>query len=159
VKHHTIKQARLDPTSIFPRVIIEVFFDGLADRSSRVDLTEIFAQGGVFKTVQNPADIEVTPDGDTLFWRTGPGEADIVDLCSDALWLLAHPEDRAAAVSPAPRHMSDNDRPVLALERDIREFELANSKDLDQRVAALEQSVQELRAKVFGVEPARRPAR
>ena len=37
--------------------------------------------------------------GARLLWRTGPAVEDIVDLCADALWLMAHPEDRAKAMA------------------------------------------------------------
>ena len=57
-----------------------------------VDLSSIFAQGGVVEPVRDPkrfATVEIGERGRTLFWREGE---DIVDLCADALWLMAHPD-------------------------------------------------------------------
>jgi hypothetical protein len=51
------------------------------------------------RTDRGFSSVEISPEGDALFWRTGPSEDDIVDLCADALWLMAHPEDRAAAMA------------------------------------------------------------
>jgi len=60
-----------------------------------VDLSSIFAQGGVFEPLRDPkrfAAVEIGELGRTLFWREGD---DDVDLCADALWRMAHP-DRTA---------------------------------------------------------------
>ena len=70
-----------------------------------IDLSPILAQGGVFTPLADYkqfAAVERAADGRSLYWRTGPGEDDIVDLCADALWLMAHPEDRAAMFETEP---------------------------------------------------------
>jgi hypothetical protein len=62
-----------------------------------VDLAPILAQGGVFEPLRDPKVFEaaeVEPDGRTLLWHVGE---DVVDLCADALWLMAHPGRSAAA--------------------------------------------------------------
>jgi hypothetical protein len=43
------------------------------------------------------AQAQVGPRGRTLIWRLGKNEDDVVDLCADALWRMAHPEERSAA--------------------------------------------------------------
>ena len=60
-----------------------------------VDLAAILAQGGVFEPLRDPAifaGVELGPDGRTVLWHVGE---DVVDLDADALWLMAHPGDRA----------------------------------------------------------------
>jgi hypothetical protein len=87
MKLHTIKFVKLagiPPHSLF------IVFD---EDDVMVDLSPILAQGGVFEPLRDPqvfATAEVEPDGRTLFWRVGE---DVVDLCADALWLMAHAED------------------------------------------------------------------
>ena len=58
--------------------------------------------GGVFDALRDRkrfATVQVADDGRSILWRTGPAVEDIVDLCADALWLMAHPEDRAKAMA------------------------------------------------------------
>jgi hypothetical protein len=70
-----------------------------------IDLSPLLAQGGVFAPLRDPARfnaVEVGPRGRSLLWRLPAGaptdqvhglpDAEIVDLCADALWLMAHPE-------------------------------------------------------------------
>jgi len=62
-----------------------------------VDLSAMLAQGGVFAPLRDPAvfaRVQIGPRGRTLIWRI---DDDVVDLCADALWLMAHPEERSAA--------------------------------------------------------------
>jgi hypothetical protein len=62
-----------------------------------VDLSAMLAQGGVFEPLRDPAvfaGVELGPDGHTVLWHVGEG---VVDLGADALWLMAHPGDRAPA--------------------------------------------------------------
>ena len=68
----------------------------LPPQTVEVDLSAILAQGGVFEPLRDPArfaSVEIGPGGRTLLWRIGE---DVVDLCADALWLMAHPEDLSA---------------------------------------------------------------
>jgi hypothetical protein len=54
--------------------------------------------------------VEVAPDGRTIFWRIGE---EIVDLCADALWLMAHPENppRSERIGDgSPPRANRNDR-------------------------------------------------
>ena len=90
MKLHTIKRVKPGGQSLF------IAFD---DDDVTVDLSPILAQGGVFEPLRDPKvfeAVEVEPDGRTLLWHIGE---DVVDLCADALWLMAHPE---AARSPEP---------------------------------------------------------
>ena len=77
---------------------LQLFFD---EGSAAVDLSPILARGGVFAPlcdIARFATVEVGPRGRTILWRlpTAAGEEEIVDLCADALWLMAHPEQPAA---------------------------------------------------------------
>jgi Protein of unknown function (DUF2442) len=92
MKLHILTGVRpLDPR----RGTLQLFFD---DGSQPiVDLSALLAQGGVFEALRDPnvfSAAQIEPDGRTLFWQI---DEDIVDLCADALWLLAQPGDRAAA--------------------------------------------------------------
>ena len=65
-----------------------------------VDLAPRLAQAGVFTPLHDFgyfASVEIGPRGRSLLWRIGE---DVVDLCADALWLMAHPQDRAAIEMP-----------------------------------------------------------
>jgi hypothetical protein len=42
----------------------------------------------------------VGPRGRTLEWRVGE---DVIDLCADALRLMAHPEERMDSFLPSPQ--------------------------------------------------------
>jgi hypothetical protein len=90
MKLHTITYAKpLDAGRL------QIFFDD--DWGPVIDLSPLLAQGGVFEPLRDFerfAAVEVGPRGRTLLWRVGD---DDVDLCADALWLMAHPEDRPAA--------------------------------------------------------------
>jgi hypothetical protein len=71
--------------------------DDRAEFHDVVDLSAMLAQGGVFEPLRDPARfaaVEIEPGGRAIFWRIGEGEDDVVDLCADALWLMAHPEER-----------------------------------------------------------------
>jgi hypothetical protein len=62
------------------------FDDGFAV----VDLSPVFAKGGVFQPLRDPAQfaqVEVGARGRTVLWRVG---TDVVDLCADALWRMGH---------------------------------------------------------------------
>jgi hypothetical protein len=94
MKLHVIRRAKP-----YSDTRIRVDFD--EDDNALIDLAALLAQGGVFKPLRDPARfaaVEVGPRGRTLVWRIGD---EIVDLCADALWLMAHPEDRAATVAPS----------------------------------------------------------
>jgi hypothetical protein len=73
-------------------------FDGAGTAGQvLVDLSPLLAQGGAFEPLRDPARFagaEVGPGGHTLLWRVGE---DVVELCADALWLMAHPNERAVA--------------------------------------------------------------
>jgi hypothetical protein len=61
-----------------------------------VDLSPMLAQGGVFEPLRDPQvflSVKIGPRGRTLVWRVGDGDDDVVDLCADALWLMAHPDE------------------------------------------------------------------
>lgn len=78
---------------------LHIFFDDERD-GPIIDIAPLLAQGGVFDAVrQRFAAVEKASDGRSIFWRIGDGEDDIVDLCADALWLMAHPEDGAAVTA------------------------------------------------------------
>jgi len=68
-----------------------------------VDLSPMLAQGGVFEPLRDPnrfAAVEIGPRGRTLVWHVGEN---VVDLCADALWFMAHPDvARSAATNPLP---------------------------------------------------------
>jgi hypothetical protein len=100
MKLHKIKRAAPDDAAPYSLKLWIEFDD---DPKAIIDLTETFAVGGVFEALRDRkrfATVRVADDGRSIFWRTGPGFDDIVDLCADALWLMAHPEDRAAALAP-----------------------------------------------------------
>lgn len=59
------------------------------------DLAPLVARGGAFTVIAaDPSGFTVTPDGRAVAWRDADG--DDVDLCADALRLMAE-EQRAAA--------------------------------------------------------------
>jgi hypothetical protein len=99
MKLHTIKSAK--PVAGFHSKWMAMAIEFDDDPQAVVDLTAIMGQGGVFAPLlSDPAlfsAVEVDDDGRSLFWRVGE---DIVDLCADALWLMAHPEDRVAVMAP-----------------------------------------------------------
>jgi hypothetical protein len=73
-------------------------FNTTPDKVDEIDLSAMLAQGGVFESLRDPshfAAVEIGPRGRTLMWRVG---ADEVDLCADALWLMAHPDQHAASI-------------------------------------------------------------
>jgi hypothetical protein len=75
---------------------LNLTFNATPDKIDLVDLSGMLAQGGVFEPLRDPArfaTVEIGPRGRTLLWRVGE---DVVDLCADALWLMAHPDGRAA---------------------------------------------------------------
>jgi hypothetical protein len=78
-------------------------FDGAgSDDQVMVDLSSMLAQGGVFEPLRDPAcfaAVEIGPRGRTLLWRIGE---DVVDLCADALWLMAHPDHPHPDHHPPP---------------------------------------------------------
>lgn len=99
MKLHKIKRAAPDDAALYSLKMWIEFDD---DRKAIIDLAETFAVGGVFDALRDRdrfARVQVADDGRSIFWRTGPGVDDIVDLCADALWLMAHPEDRAEAIA------------------------------------------------------------
>jgi hypothetical protein len=102
MKLHTITSIKpIDPR----RGTLQLFFD---DGSVPVvDLSALLEQGGVFEPLRDPKRFEaaeIGPRGRTLIWRIGKGEDDVVDLCADALWLMAHPNERSGPqVSAADR--------------------------------------------------------
>ncbi len=75
--------------------MLQIFFDD--GSAPEVDLSSMLAQGGVFEPLRDPARfnaVEVGPRGRTLVWHVGK---DVVDLCADALWLMAHSEAARSA--------------------------------------------------------------
>jgi Protein of unknown function (DUF2442) len=98
MKFHTIKSAK--PVGEFDPKRLRMQIEFGDDPNAVVDLTAIFAQGGVFAPLCTPARfaaVEVEEDGRALLWRVGE---EVVDLCADALWLMAHPEDNPTAMGP-----------------------------------------------------------
>jgi hypothetical protein len=94
MKLHKISRAAPDDAAPYS---LKMWIDFDDDPKAIVDLAETFAVGGVFAALrdrQRFAAVEVADDRRSIFWRTGPGADDVVDLCADALWLMAHPEDR-----------------------------------------------------------------
>jgi hypothetical protein len=90
-KLHTITFAKRIEDGKFD---LGIHFD---DGFAVVDLSAMLAQGGVFTPLRDPARfaaVEVGPRGRSIFWQVGE---DVVDLCADALWLMAHPAERSAA--------------------------------------------------------------
>jgi hypothetical protein len=64
------------------------FEDGLA---ATIDLAPLLARGGVFTSLRDPvvfSALEIGERGHTLVWHDHEG--DPIDLCADALWLMAH---------------------------------------------------------------------
>lgn len=91
IKLHTITSAKRIVDGKFE---LGIHFD---DGFALVDLSPLLAQGGVFEPLRDPesfAAVEVGPRGRTLLWHVGE---DVVDLCADALWLMAHPDRSVAA--------------------------------------------------------------
>lgn len=102
------------------RLLLRFDDDDRPELTDTVDLSHMLAQGGVFEPLRDPQCFEavrVGPRGRTLVWRVGPGEDDILDLCADALCLMAHPvpapsegsaavrgSRRPAGISRRPRH-------------------------------------------------------
>jgi hypothetical protein len=83
-KLHTITSAKRIEDGKFD---LGIHFD---DGFAAIDLSAMLAQGGVFAPLRDPArfaTVEVEPGGRAIFWRVGD---DVVDLCADALWLMAH---------------------------------------------------------------------
>jgi hypothetical protein len=79
------------------RLLLRFDDDDRPELTSAVDLSAMLAQGGVFTPLRDPAvfeRVQIGSRGRTLLWRVGEGEDDVVDLCADALWLMAHPEER-----------------------------------------------------------------
>lgn len=77
---------------------LNLTFDATPNKVDEIDLSAMLDQGGVFESLRDPAHfaaVEIGPWGRTLLWRGG---ADEVDLCADALWLMAHPDQHAASV-------------------------------------------------------------
>jgi hypothetical protein len=38
--------------------------------------------------------VQIRPHGRSLVWMVGKDADDVVDLCADVFWSMAHPEDR-----------------------------------------------------------------
>lgn len=98
-KLHTIKELKLFGARD-GRLYLRFDDDDRPQFHDVVDLSPMLAQGGVFAPLRDPAvfaSVEIGPRGRTLIWKVGEGEDDVVDLCADALWLMAHPEERSAA--------------------------------------------------------------
>lgn len=87
---HTITSAKRIEDGKFE---VGIDFD---DGFAIVDLSPIFARGGVFEPLRDPATfagMRVGPHGHSLVWsgwKVGKNKDDIV-LSADALWLMAHP--------------------------------------------------------------------
>jgi hypothetical protein len=100
MKLHTIKWVKAVPQH--PDRLQVCFED---DTAAVIDFSPILAQGGVFEPLRGPlreqwarfAAVQVGPRGRTLEWRVGE---DVIDLCADALWLMAHPEERMDSFLP-----------------------------------------------------------
>jgi|SRR6516162_1153079 hypothetical protein len=99
MKLHTIKELKLFGSGD-GRIYLSFDDDDRPEFHDVVDLSGMLAQGGVFEKLRDPARfaaVEIEPGGRAIFWRLGEGEDDIIDLCADALWLMAHPEEHSAA--------------------------------------------------------------
>ena len=73
--------------------------------NAMVDLSPMLAQGGVFQRLRDPnifQSVKIGSDGRTLIWKVGDGEDDVVDLCADALRLMARPVE----TNPTPNQQS-----------------------------------------------------
>ena len=94
MKLHTIAAVKTIEGSFQLYLEFEDDDDGVA----LVDLSPILAQGGVFEPLRDLnrfQAVQVGPRGRTLVWRVGEN---VVDLCADAMWLMAHPDaDRPAS--------------------------------------------------------------
>lgn len=78
------------------------FDDKGPELNAMVDLSPMLAQGGTFERLRDPnifQSVEIGSDGRTLIWKVGEGEDDVVDLCADALWLMARPLDTNPAAA------------------------------------------------------------
>jgi hypothetical protein len=87
---HTIKFVK--PLSLGR---LQVFFEG--DSNPVINLQRFLDLGGVFEPLRDPERfemVEVGPRGRTILWHV---DDDVVDLCADALWLMAHPEEAPEA--------------------------------------------------------------
>jgi len=97
MKLHTIKELKPYGPRDW-RILLRFDDDDRPSFHDEVDLSSMMASGGVFDQVRDKfMSVEIGPGGRTLFWRIGEGEDDIVDLCADALWLMAHPEESASS--------------------------------------------------------------
>jgi hypothetical protein len=93
---HTINELKLFGPGD-GRLLLRFDDDDRLEFHDVVDLSGMLAQGGVFTPLRDPAvfaRVQIGPRGRTLIWKIAEGEDDVVDLCADALWLMAHPEDR-----------------------------------------------------------------
>jgi hypothetical protein len=78
------------------------FDDRGPELNAMVDLSPMLAQGGVFERLRDPnifQSVEIGRDGRTLIWKIGEGEDDVVDLCADALWLMARSVENPTAAN------------------------------------------------------------
>ena len=73
------------------RLLLRFDDDDRAEPTDLVDLAAMLAQGGVFEPLRDPnlfMAVEIGPHGRSVVWHVGE---DVVALCADALWLMAHP--------------------------------------------------------------------
>jgi Protein of unknown function (DUF2442) len=88
MKLHTITGVK--PYGDAGRLLLRFDDDDRAELTNLVDLSSMLAQGGVFEPLRDPSRfmaVEIGPHGRTLVWHVGD---DVIDLCADALWMMAH---------------------------------------------------------------------
>jgi hypothetical protein len=98
MKLHTITELKPFGTGDW-RLYLRFDDDDRPEFHDVVDLSSMLAQGGVFEPLRDPKifrSVEIGPRGRTLIWRVGKCEDEVVDLCADALWLMAHHDQIAA---------------------------------------------------------------
>jgi hypothetical protein len=94
-KLHTINAIKLFGRGD-ARLLLNFDDDDRSWLTHSVDLSPMLAQGGIFEPLRDPAifeRVQIGQHGRTLVWKVGVNEDDIV-LSADALWLMAHGEQR-----------------------------------------------------------------
>lgn len=96
-KPHTIKEVKFFGGGD-ARLFVSFDDDDRPEFHDMVDLSPIIAQGGIFERLQDPNIFQwakIGPDRQTLIWRVGKGEDDVVALSADALWAMKIPWTQA----------------------------------------------------------------
>jgi Protein of unknown function (DUF2442) len=88
------------------RLLLRFDDDDRAEPTDLVDLAAMLAQGGVFEPLRDPnlfMAVEIGPRGRSVVWHVGEN---VVDLCADSLWLMAHPNADPAQPPADPGHLN-----------------------------------------------------